>query len=78
MSNNTMDNNKSVWAVIKRAEQLCLEDNRFTIGYALYNALWEVDKATAKALLDTDKDPAMNHDNIDRFIAHLCFRFGVK
>lgn len=68
---------KSVWAVIQRAQELCAEDKRFTIGYALYNALWEVDKVTARALVDTDKDPALNHDNIDRFLAHLSFRFNL-
>lgn len=67
---------KSVWAVIQRAQALCVEDSRFTIGYALYNALWEVDKVTARSILDTDKDPAMNHENIDRFLAHLSFRFN--
>ena len=76
MSTENVKNKKSVWGVIQRAQELMKQDERHTIGYALYNALWEVDKVTARSLVHTDKDPALNHDNIDRFLAHLSFRFN--
>lgn len=68
---------KSVWAIIQRSEELMKGDRRFTRGYALYNALCEVDMVTARGLVHTPNDPALDERNIDRFLAHLCFRFGL-
>lgn len=67
---------KSVWAVIQRAQELQRLQG-VTMGTALFCALMEVDKVTARALVATDKDPALNPDNIDRFLAHLSFRFNL-
>lgn len=47
------------------------------MGKCLVEALMEVDPVTARCLVHTDKDPALDESNIDRFLAHLAFRFNL-
>jgi hypothetical protein len=68
---------KSVWAVIQRAQELSRRGTGVAIGVCLFEALYEVDKVSARALQDTMSDPALCDENIDRFLAHLSFRFNT-